>query len=112
MVTKFVEIVNARIVIDALDATYAVQFDEEFHYGDAWEFDAMCDSHMKKCVKTGNIKVRFNPVLTSMSFSEDAKRPSEYVMSKENAREIFKNALAQKNYWFILDLANLAKIKN
>lgn len=111
MVTKFIEIIPARIAIGATDATYGIQFAYEVIEGKTWEFDPNSDAvGQYKTKRTGRIKVFFNPVENTMKFPEDAGRPRAYVMSIEKARDMFKFLTNGRNpnYWFALDMANLA----
>ena len=115
MVTNFVEIINARLILGAVDATYGVQFLYETATGRTWEFDPNSDAIGQNITKrTGRIKVFFNPVENTMAFPEDASRPHAYVMSIENARNIYKLLTAEHtpNYWFALDMANIAEKKS
>ena len=110
MVTKFVEIINASLAIGAIDATYGVQFFHETKVGKTWEFDPNSDAvgQYTSC-RTGRIKVFFNPVEDTMSFLEDANRPRAYIMSIEKARELYKLLTRNPQYWYALDMANLAE---
>lgn len=111
MVTKFVEIINAALALQAADATYSVQFYHETKTGRAWEFDPNSDAIQTVSKRTGRIKVAFSPVIGTMAFVEDASRPTQYVMSIEKARELYKKLTAAytPNYWFALDCADYAE---
>ena len=113
MITNFVEIINARLALGAIDATYGVQFLYETVTGRTWEFDRNSDAVGQNITKrTGRIKVFFNPIEDTMVFNEDAKRPRTYIMSIEKAREIYKLLTREQtpNYWFALDMAHQAEI--
>ena len=111
MITKFVEIIPACLAIGAIDATYGVQFFYEIEVGKTWEFNPNSDAvGQYTSRRTGRIKVFFNPVENTMAFPEDAKRARAYVMPIEKARELYKLLTNGRNpnYWFALDMANLA----
>lgn len=111
MVTKYEEIVEARLVVEGSDATYGVQFSREMQEGKTWEFDRNSDAVGQRIRKnTGRIQVLFNPIKRTMKFPEDANRPCTYVMPIEKARDIFKLLSVGNNtsYWFALDMANIA----
>lgn len=111
MVTKFVEIINAALALQAADATYSVQFYYETKSGRAWEFDPNSDAIQTVSKRTGRIKVSFNPVINTIAFVKDANRPTQYVMNIEKARELYKKLTAAytPNYWFALDCADYAE---
>lgn len=111
MFTRFYEeVIPARTVIGAPDTTYAVQFDVEWIRGEAWRFDRNCDAYnTTRSERTGKMQVRFNPVESTMAFPEDASREKEYIMDIETARRFFSRIRKDSpNYWFALDLANMA----
>lgn len=112
MTNCYVEIVDARLVVGAADATYAAQFDFEFQRGHAWELDPMSDAvGQQKVRRTGNIRVRFAPVKDTMSFPEDAKRQQEYILNVVSARSLWKLLTTkQPNYWFALDVASSSSV--
>lgn len=105
---RYVEVVDARTVIEAKDATYSVQFEAEYVSGAPWEFDSMSDATGPILTKKTNfMRVRFNPIEKTMIFPEDAKREMEYKLDIESARVLFK--YIRKNntqFWVALDLAN------
>ena len=110
MTTIYTEVVGARIAVEAKDAVYSIQFDEQKQRGKSWEFDSMSDAIQTEVKRTGKMRVRFAPVESSMVFPEDAKRRKEYLMDIADARELWK--LAHKNtycYWYVLDLAHEAE---
>ena len=110
MVTKFVEIINAALAVGGIDATYGVQFFYETNVGKTWEFDPNSDAvGQYTSRRTGRIKVFFNPIEDTMSFPEDAKRARAYVMPIEKARELYKLLTRNPQYWYALDMANLAE---
>lgn len=113
MVTKYREIVNARLCVGAEDATYAVQFAYETLVGKTWEFDPNSDAiGQYTSRRTEKIKVFINPVEDTMSFPEDAKRPRAYVMSIEDARIFYKFIRNKEpHFWFALDMASYGKLK-
>ena len=111
MTTYYNEITNARLVIDAEDATYTVQFDEEWLKGKTWEFDPMSDAVGQwEHKRTGKIRVRLNPVKDTMAFQEDANRRLDYVMSIEDARNLWKFMRKSVHFWFALDMANQGEL--
>ena len=110
MVTKYFEVINARLCIGAKDATYGVQFAYETLVGKTWEFDPNSDAIGQTTSKrTGKMKVFFNPVENTMKFPEDAKRPRAYVMSIEKAREVYKLLTTSPQYWYALDTASYSE---
>ena len=111
MVTKFVEIEKAALCIDAIDAAYGVQFLYEVHCGRTWEFTPNSDAiGQNRTVRTGNVKVFFNPVESTMAFPVDASRPRAYVIPIEKARELYKLLTSRViQYWFALDMASQAE---
>ena len=111
MTTNFVEIVDARLVVEASDAVYGVQFFKEILSGKAWEFDRMSDTVGQTVRKEGKrIRVVFNPVESSMKFPEDAARGRAFVMSVEAARRLFVELRDEQiQYWFALDSASIAE---
>ena len=110
MVTKFVEIFNANLALQGADAIYGVQFYYEVKFGHAWEFDRNSDAIQTVSKRTGRMKVSFNPAVSSMTFPEDASRPTDYVMSIEKARKLYKLLTADHTpqYWFALDMASIS----
>lgn len=111
MTKYYEEITKASLVIGAEDATYAVQFDEEWKKGKTWEFDPMSDAIGQWAHKrTGKIRVRLNPVKDTMTFPEDANRRLEYVMSIEDARIFWKFMHKSVHFWFALDMANQGEL--
>lgn len=112
MTKYYEEIINARLVIEAEDATYAVQFDEEWNKGKTWEFDPMSDAVGQwEYKRTGKIRVRLNPVKDTMTFPEDANRRLEYVMPIEDARNFWKFMHKEVHFWFALDMAFQGELK-
>lgn len=111
MTTNFVEIIDARLTVEATDAVYGVQFFKEILSGKTWEFDRMSDAvGQTKKVEGKRMRVVFNPVESSMKFPEDAARGRAYVMSVEAARRLYaKLRDEQTQYWFALDTANIAE---
>ena len=107
--TKYLrEITKAAMAIGATDGTYGVQFFQECWKGKTWEFDPMSDAvGQVKTEPTGNMVVVFNPVESTMTMPEDLNRKTEYVMSVENARELYKVLRTNPQYWFALDMASL-----
>ena len=111
MTTIYREIVKARTIIEAKDATYAVQFDEERRSGRTWEFDPMSDAVGQNVSEaTGKMRIRFYPTRSTMAFPEDAKRPSDYLLKIEDARRFYK-FLRDDNpqFWFALDMASIGQ---
>ena len=107
MTKSYIENVAARLVIEAEDATYGVQFDEEVLVGKTWEFDPMSDAVGQwKTRPTGKVRVRFNPVKDTMEFPEDANRRLNYVMNIEDARRFWKFMHKSVHFWFALDMAS------
>ena len=111
MTINYTEIINAALALQSADATYGVQFYRELEEGWAYEFNPYTDAVQKTARRTGRIKVAFNPIRSTMAFPEDANRPTQYVMSIEKARELYKKltAACTPNYWFALDPASYAE---
>lgn len=107
MTKYYVEVMKARLAISADDATYGVQFEKEWLKGKTWEFDPMSDAVGQYVSEpTNKMRVSFNAIKETMIFPEDANRRLEYIMSIENARELYRFLRDKKpNFWFALDMA-------
>lgn len=96
---------KAPVRVVAGDCTYYVYFEDEIERCKAWELDRNNDTDMSVNRKTGNIRVRFCPVLNTMVFPEDSERKLHYIMSVEHADDMRKTIADKVNFWYALDIA-------
>jgi len=96
-----------RLTVNASDGIYDAEFCEILHQYKAWEIDRNNDTSMSVTEKTGDYRVRFFPVESSMKFPEDLKRNRVYEMTGENMVKLYLRIEEGAQYWFALDTASM-----